>query len=82
MDEADPLAVGVLGDEQIAVRRLVFQVPQQVPADAIDAFVPAAPRWQGEVHETRHQREHEIVIVFGQANQQGRVSHGRRSAAG
>ena len=50
-------------------------MPQQVIANALDAFVPAPPRRQVEIHETWYQREDEIVVVFGQTNQQGCVGH-------
>jgi hypothetical protein len=76
MDEAHPFAIRVLGHEQVAVRWLILKMPQQILADAFDAFVPASPWRQGEIHKTGYQREDEIVIVFGQTNQQGRVSHG------
>src|SRR6185312_15676401 len=77
VDEPGPLAVGVFGHEQIAVGRLVLQVPRQVAPDSADAFIPAAPRRQREIHEAERLPKDEIaVFLFGQADQQAGVGHG------
>jgi len=73
--ETDSLAIGILGDKQIAVRWLILQMFQQIVANAFNAFVPSPPRRQRKIRKARHKCKNEIVVVFSETDQQSGLGH-------
>ena len=64
VDEADPLAVVVLGDEDMRSGRLHREIPGQVEADVVGAFPASSPGRQLEaLDEAVDQAEDEVVVV-------------------
>lgn len=76
VDEADRLAILVLGDEDVAVGRLLVEMPDQVGFDALEAVGFRAAVWQREIDETMEQAKDELVIVaFGETDQERGIAH-------
>ena len=63
VDEAHRLPLVVLCNEDVAVRRLLVEMLDQVGLDALQAIGARAPVGQLEVDETGNQAEDELVVV-------------------